>query len=95
MLSERGDFPLFVTPATAGFYLDPFLSLAIGGIHTSVDAGGGTNLTSNDFALTPAIGTLIPITGEIKFRGDLRDAITFGDKTRNNFIAEGGISIGF
>jgi hypothetical protein len=42
-----------------------------------------------------AAGILIPITGEIKFRGDLRDAIVFGNKTTNNFIAEGGISIGF
>jgi len=91
----QGDFPLFATPAGAGFRLDPFVSLGIGAIHSSVDAGSGTNITSNDFALTPAVGTLIPIAGAVKFRGDLRDAILFGNSTTNNFIAEGGISIGF
>jgi hypothetical protein len=91
----QADFPLFATPATAGFYLDPFVSFGLGGIHSSTDNGNGTNITSNDFAFTPAVGTLIPITGQIKFRGDLRDAILFGNNTTNNFIAEGGISIGF
>ena len=91
----QGDFPLLAAPGAAGFPLDPFVSLGLGIIHTTIPFGPGTNLTSNDFALTPAIGTLIPITGEIKFRGDLRDAIVFGDNTTNNFIAEGGISIGF
>jgi hypothetical protein len=42
------------------------------------------------------VGVQVPITGEIKFRGDIRDAIVFGEgKTSNNFVLEGGISIGF
>jgi hypothetical protein len=93
------DFPLLVAPATATGPLafDPFVSLGAGIFHTSVDnpLDNGTNITSNDFALTPAIGIIVPITGEIKFRGDLRDAVLFGDNTTNNFLAEGGISIGF
>lgn len=93
----EADFPLFAAPRTpnTGFRIDPFVSIGAGILHSSVDLGNGTNLTSNDFTLTPAIGTFLPITGEIKFRGDLRDAIAFGDNTTNNFIAEGGISIGF
>lgn len=94
----EADFPLLAAPRDAGtpLMLDPFVSLGAGIFHTSVDAGEGTNLTSNDFALTPAAGILIPITGEIKFRGDLRDAIVFGQgSTSNNFVLEGGISIGF
>ena len=92
-IGGQADFPLLATPMA---YLDPFVSLGLGVFHTSVDgAAAGTNITSNDFAFTPAVGTLIPITGAIKFRGDLRDAIVFGDKTTNNFVAEGGISIGF
>jgi hypothetical protein len=91
----QGDFPLFANPGNAGFHLDPFVSLGLGAIHTSVDAAGGTNITSNDFALTPAVGTLIPILGSIQLRADLRDAVLFGDETTNNFIIEGGISIGF
>lgn len=91
----QADFPLLATPMS---YLDPFVSLGAGIFHTSRSNVGvtGTNVTSNDFALTPAIGTLIPITGSIGFRGDLRDAIVFGQgNTNNNFGAEGGISIGF
>jgi opacity protein-like surface antigen len=92
------DFPLLVAPASSPGPLrfDPFLSLGAGVFNTSVPGvRAGTRESSNDFALTPAAGILIPITGEIKFRGDLRDAIVFGNKTTNNFIAEGGISIGF
>jgi hypothetical protein len=95
----EADFPLLAAPRVQnpGFRLDPFVSLGLGIFHASVPSGtAGTRLTSDDFALTPAIGTLIPITGEIKFRGDIRDAIVFGEgETTNNFVLEGGISIGF
>ena len=96
----QADFPLFAAPVASG-YLDPFLSLGLGGFRTKIDVPSGTGVpegfsaTSTDFALTPAIGTLIPLTGAIKFRGDIRDVIIFGDKTTNNFLIEGGISIGF
>ncbi len=91
------DFPLFSAPRDANtpLRLDPFVSLGAGIFHVARNIGGGVERSTNDFALTPAIGILLPITGEIKFRGDLRDAIVFGDKTYNNFGAEGGISIGF
>ena len=86
----EGDFPLFNAPIAGGF-LDPFVSLGAGVFHFGYDGGG----KSNDFALTPAAGTLIPITGSIKLRGDIRDVIIFGDNTTNNLALEGGISIGF
>ena len=91
----QADFPLFAVPINGRF--DPFLSLGAGVFHTRVDGPvSGTNITSNDFALTPAAGILIPISGAISFRGDLRDAIVFGQgDTSNNFVLEGGISVGF
>jgi len=89
----QADFPLFAAPVVNGF-LDPFISLGAGLFRTSVDVIGGDN-SSNDFAFTPAIGTMIPITGAIKFRGDIRDVIVFGDDTSNNLVLEGGISVGF
>ena len=94
----QADFPLLAAPAdaTGPLRFDPFLSLGAGIFNTSGPGqNAGTRDSSNDFALTPAAGVLIPITGEIKFRGDLRDAVVFGEKTTNNFIVEGGISIGF
>ena len=94
----QADFPLLAAPAdaTGPLRFDPFLSLGAGIFNTSVPAGEGTRESSNDFAVTPAIGVQVPITGEIKFRGDIRDAIVFGEgNTRNNFALEGGISIGF
>ena len=100
-IGGQADFPLFAAPVANGF-LDPFVSLGAGIFRATIDNdafGGnvpsGFDASSNDFALTPAIGTLIPITGAIKFRGDLRDVITFDNGTTNNFVAEGGISIGF
>lgn len=95
----QADFPLLAAPAdaTGPLRFDPFLSLG-GGVFNSSTRGDrtGTRNSSNDFSLVPAIGVQVPITGEIKFRGDLRDAIVFGEgNTRNNFAAEGGISIGF
>ncbi|HET7456232.1 MAG TPA: hypothetical protein VFJ74_01170 [Gemmatimonadaceae bacterium] len=94
-VGAQADFPLLATPMNG--YLDPFVSLGAGVFHASTTGSvAGTNTTSNDFALTPAVGTLIPITGAISFRGDLRDVVIFGqNKTTNNFLAEGGISIGF
>jgi len=93
-LGGQLDFPLLATPMSR---LDPFASLRLGVISTSRNNPGtsGTRVSSNDFAFTPAIGTLIPITGAIAFRGDLLDAIVFGDKTTNNLGIEGGLSIGF
>lgn len=93
-IGGQADFPLLAVPMS---HLDPFVSLGAGIFHSSRNnpIQSGTNITSNDFALTPAIGTLVPITGSIAFRGDLRDAIVFGNSTTNNFGAEGGISIGF
>lgn len=91
-LGVEGDFPLLATPTR---WLDPFLSLGLGAFRTSVDVVGGDN-SSTDFALTPGIGTRIPITGSVAFRGDLRDVVVFGpNNTSNNYVAEGGISIGF
>ena len=100
-IGGQGDFPLFVAPMDG--WLDPFVSLGAGVFHTKIEAAafpGGTipagfSATENKFALTPAAGTLIPITGAIKFRGDLRDVIVFGSSTTNNLVAEGGLSVGF
>ena len=90
----QADFPLFAAPVANGF-LDPFVSLGAGLFRQSVDVIGADN-SSNNFALTPAVGTLIPLTGAIKFRGDIRDAIVFNDgNASNNWLFEGGISIGF
>ena len=95
----QADFPLLAAPAdaTGPLRFDPFLSLGAGVFNASVPSGTtGTRLSSNDFSLVPAIGVQVPITGEIKFRGDIRDAIVFGEgTTSNNFVFEGGISIGF
>lgn len=96
----QADFPIFAAPVANG-YLDPFFSLGLGGFRTKIDVPSGTQVpagfsaTSTDFALTPAIGTLIPLTGAIKFRGDIRDVIIFGDDRTNNWVFEGGISVGF
>lgn len=96
----QADFPIFAAPVASG-YLDPFFSLGLGGFRTKIDVPSGTQVpagfsaTSTDFALTPAIGTLIPLTGAIKFRGDIRDVIIFGDDRTNNWVFEGGISVGF
>lgn len=100
-IGVQGDFPIFAAP-TYGGWLDPFVSLRAGVFHTAINRAvfgnslpPGFNPTQNKFALTPAVGTLIPITGSIKFRGDLGDVVVFGDNTTQNFVAEGGISIGF
>lgn len=87
------DVPLFAAPVASGV-LDPFVSLGAGLFRSSVDVIGRTD-SRNDFAFTPAVGTLVPVTGAIKFRGDLRDVIVFGDDRTNNFVAEAGISVGF
>lgn len=95
----QADFPLLAAPAdaTGPLRFDPFLSLGAGVLNASVPSGtSGTRESSNDFTLTPAAGVQVPITGEIKFRGDIRDVILFGEgRTSNNFVFEGGISIGF
>ncbi len=97
-IGVQADFPILAAPAdaTGPLRFDPFFSLGAGIFNTSGPGQtSGTRNSSNDFAFTPAVGVLVPITGEIKFRGDLRDAIVFGENTTNNFIAEAGISIGF
>lgn len=95
----QADFPLLAAPAdaTGPLRFDPFLSLGAGILNASVPSGtSGTRVSSNDFTLTPAAGVQVPITGEIKFRGDIRDVVLFGEgRTSNNFVFEGGISIGF
>ena len=95
----QADFPLLAAPAdaTGPLRFDPFLSLGAGIFNASVPSGAtGTRVSSNDLAVTPAVGVQVPITGEIKFRGDIRDAIVFGEgSTSNNFVFEGGLSIGF
>ena len=97
----QADFPLFAAPVVNGF-LDPFVSLGAGVFRSSIDdeafgptVPAGFSASNSSFAVTPAVGTLIPITGSIKFRGDLRDVIVFESGTNHNFVAEGGISIGF
>jgi len=93
-IGGQADFPLFAAPIANG-YLDPFVSLGAGLFRSSIDVIGADN-TTNNFALTPAVGTLFPLTGAIKFRGDIRDAIVFNDgDASNNWVFEGGISIGF
>ena len=93
-LGGQADFPIFAAPVASG-YVDPFISLGLGGFRFSTDNEAGETVSETNFALTPAIGALFPLTGAIKFRGDIRDAIIFGDETTNNFLFEGGISIGF
>jgi hypothetical protein len=90
----QGEAALFQAPVANGF-LDPFISLSLGALHSSVDAEGEGDLSATDFALSPGVGTLIPLFGAVAIRGDIRDVIVFGDNTTNNFVFEGGVSIGF
>jgi hypothetical protein len=88
----QAEASLFAAPIANG-YLDPFISLSAGAFRTSVDVEGFDSTT--DFALTPGAGTLFPLFGAVALRGDIRDVIIFGEETTNNFVFEGGISIGF
>jgi len=93
----QAEVPLFAAPVGGG-YLDPFFSLAVGAFRTKFEGAttvAGTSATSTDLALTPGAGTLIPLFGALAIRGDIRDVIIFGDETTNNFVFEGGLSIGF
>jgi len=96
----QAEVPLFAAPVGGG-YLDPFVSLGLGAFRTKIDVPAGTGVpagfsaTNTDIALTPGIGTLVPLFGAIAFRGDIHDVIVFGDETSNNWEFEGGISIGF
>jgi len=99
----QAEAPLFAAPIGGG-YLDPFVSLSVGAFRTSVDipelnlpgVPQGSDADDINFALTPGVGTLFPLFGAIAIRGDIRDVIVFGDgNTSNNFVLEGGISIGF
>ena len=89
------DFALFNAPIFRGA-LDPFVSLGAGLLRSAHDvSAGGTRVKNNDFALTPAIGTRIPLFSGIGFRGDLRAPIVFGNNTTLNPTAEGGIYLSF
>jgi len=94
----QAEVPLFAAPVANGF-LDPFVSLSAGLFRASADAPAGSgaeDVSSTDFALSPGVGTMIPLFGAVAIRGDIRDVIIFGDPdTTNNFVFEGGISIGF
>jgi hypothetical protein len=93
----QAEVPLFPAPVARGF-LDPFVSLSAGLFRASADApanSGADDLSSTDFALSPGAGTMIPLFGAVAIRGDIRDVIVFGEETSNNFVLEGGISIGF
>jgi Outer membrane protein beta-barrel domain len=96
----QADIPLFAAPVVNG-YVDPFVSLGLGGFHTSLDVPASTEIpngfsaTSTDFALSPGIGSLFPLFGAIALRGDIRDVIIFGDNTTNNWEFSGGLSVGF
>lgn len=95
----EADVPIFSRPPSAAF--DPFISLAAGifgaSTRTKDVANGpvGTTTSTADFAVTPGIGAYIPAVGPIRLRGDLRDVITFGNQTRNSFVAEGGLALSF
>jgi len=90
----QADFPLFAAPVLNG-YVDPFFSLGAGAFRVSQELTGSGDRVFTDLAVTPAIGALFPLTGAIKFRGDIRDGIVFGDDRTNNFVFDGGISVGF
>lgn len=95
----EGEAPLFRAPLY--HLLDPFVSLGAGVLRTSSQAQTATGVTTtgrfvtNDFALTPAVGTRIPLFGGIGFRGDLRLPVVFGDKTTINSVAQGGVYVSF
>ena len=92
----QGDVALFPAPVARG-WLDPFISVGLGGFRTSVDNPSGSgSIVNTDLALTPAAGTRIPLFSGMSFRGDLRAPIIFGDgNTSVNFVAEGGLSLSF
>lgn len=89
----QADVSLFPAPIANGF-LDPFISLGAGAFRTSVDVAGD-DVSETSFTIIPAAGTRIPLFGGIGIRGDLRAPIVFGDDTRVNWLAEGGLSISF
>ena len=85
-------------PTPLEHVLDPFVSLGVGGFRTKVENTGllgGGSVTNTDLAITPALGSHFHLTPNIAIRGDLRDVIIFGDKTTNNYVAEGGLSLSF
>lgn len=91
----QAEVPLFAAPVSGG-YLDPFFSLSAGLMRLAADLEGPGDRTTTDFAITPGAGTLIPLFGALAIRGDIRDVIVFGEgETTNNFVFEGGLSIGF
>ena len=91
-----GEVDVALLPAPANGVFDPFVSVGAGVFHTSVPSGrAGTKLTSNDFALTPAVGARIPFFSGIGARGDLRLPIVFGNSTSVNVAFEGGLYVSF
>lgn len=89
-IGAQVDAALFPSAIAAG-RLDPFVSLGAGAFRTKVEGFDG----ETNFVLTPAVGTRIPITGGVGFRGDIRAPIIFGDDTRLQWLAEGGVYISF
>jgi hypothetical protein len=84
----QGDVALFPAPVARGF-LDPFVSLGVGAFRTSIDNPlGSGRIVNTDFAVTPAVGTRVPLFSGLSFRGDLRTPVIFGDNTSVNFVAE-------
>ena len=91
----QGDVALVPAPVARGF-LDPFVSVGLGAFRQSVNNPlGEGSIVNTDFALTPAVGTRVPLFSGISFRGDLRAPIIFGESTTANFVAEGGLSLSF
>jgi hypothetical protein len=91
----QGDVALFPAPVARGF-LDPFISVGLGGFRTSTDNPNGEgSIVNTDLAITPAAGTRIPLFSGMSFRGDLRVPVIFGASTTVNFVAEGGLSLSF
>ena len=86
----QGDVALLNAPTARGL-LDPFVSLGIGALRENLERGDA------DFnvALTPAIGTRIPLFSGIGFRGDVRLPVVFGEDTRVHPSIEGGVYLSF
>ena len=99
------DARIFGSPING--YVDPFVSLGAGLFRTKIDLGninlgsgvvGSASGTSNNFALSPAIGSNFTIQKgmSIGIRGDIRDVIIFDSgNTANSVVFEGGLSFTF
>lgn len=91
----QADVALFPAPIFRAT-LDPFFSLGLGALRTTYAPASGTgDVRNTNLALTPALGTRIPLITGFGFRGDLRAPVVFGNKTTVNGVAEGGIFLSF